>query len=145
MLKNFGKQNNNIFLNLNIKTIECKILFSGLQLINYINKSLYDLFPNQLKEKLINNFSNKILYLKQKKSSNKNYKNIKNTNKKSREISLIIQQTENNINYLRILHLKLNLLFNYCIKENIILIGYFIIQNKTIMTIKGKEQEEKIF
>ena len=144
MLKNFGKQNNNIFLNLNIKTIECKILFSGLQLINYINKSLYDLFPNQLKEKLINNFSNKILYLKQKKSSYKNYKNIKNTNKKSREISLIIQQTENNINYLRILHLKLNLLFNYCIKENIILIGYFIIQNKTIMTIKGKEQEEKI-
>ena len=46
--------------------------------MNYINKNFYDLFPNQLKEKLINNFKNEILYSKQKKSNNRNNKNIKN-------------------------------------------------------------------
>ena len=67
MVKNFGKQNNNIILNFNLKTIECKIISIGLELIDYINKSFYDLFPNQLKEKLIKIFSNELLDTKQKK------------------------------------------------------------------------------
>ena len=66
MAKNFEKQNNNIVLDFNLKTIECKIISSGLQLIDYINKSFYDLFPSQLKEYLITAFSNEILYSEQK-------------------------------------------------------------------------------
>ena len=64
MLKNFGKQNNHVILKFNLKTLECKIIFSGFEFINYIGKSFYDLFPDQIKEKLINNFSNEILYKK---------------------------------------------------------------------------------
>ena len=144
MTKNFEKQNNNVILNFNLKTIECKIIYSGLQLIDYNNKSLYDLFPNQLKEKLIKNFSKEILYSKQKKLLNQNEKYSKNKIKKTKELSLIIQNTENNTSYLRILYLKLNLLFNYCIKEDILLTGYFLIHKNTIMTIKNQDKKERI-
>ena len=144
MIKNFGKQNNNIILSFNLKTAECKIILSGLELNDYINKNFYDLFPNQLKEKLINNFKNEILYSKQKKSNNRNNKNIKNEIKKSKEITLIIKNLQNNTNYIRILYLKLNLLFNYCIRETILLTGYFIVHKNTIMTIKNHEKKEKI-
>ena len=67
MIKNFGKQNNNIILSFNLKTAECKIILSGFELNDYINKNFYDLFPNQLKEKLIKNCRKEILYSKQKK------------------------------------------------------------------------------
>ena len=144
MVKNFEKQNNNIVLDFNLKTIECKIISSGLQLIDYINKSFYDLFPSQLKEYLITAFSNEILDSKQKKSGNQNDKNNKYKIKKSKEISLIIQNTEDNNNYFRILYLKLKLLFNYCIKENILLTGHFIIHENVIMTIKNQLKKEKI-
>ena len=144
MVKNFGKQNNNIILNFNLKTIECKIISIGLELIDYINKSFYDLFPNQLKEKLIKIFSNELLDTKQKKSGNQNDKIVKHKLKRSKEISLIIQINENNTNYIRIMYLKLNLLFNDCIKENILLTGYFIIHKNAIMTIKNQKTKEKI-
>ena len=144
MLKNFGKQNNNIILNFNLKTIECKILSTGLDLIDYINKSFYDLFPNQIKEILIKNFRYEILDSNQKNSEIQDDKNTKSKAKKSKEISIIIQNHENNTNYSRILYLKLNLLFNYCINENILLTGYFIIHKNTIMTIKIKDKNEKI-
>ena len=42
IIKNYVKQDNHIILNFNIKTIECKILNSGFQLIEYINKNFYD-------------------------------------------------------------------------------------------------------
>jgi hypothetical protein len=116
----------------------------GLDLIDYINKSFYDLFPNQIKEILIKNFRNEILYSNQKNSEIQNDKNTKSKAKKSKEISIIIQNHENNTNYSRILYLKLNLLFNYCINENILLTGYFIIHKNTIMTIKIKDKNEKI-
>ena len=144
MLKNFGKQNNNIILNFNLKNIECKILSTGLDLIDYINKSFYDLFPNQIKEILIKNFRYEILDSNQKNSEIQDDKNTKSKAKKSKEISIIIQNHENNTNYSRILYLKLNLLFNYCINENILLTGYFIIHKNTIMTIKIKDKNEKI-
>ena len=60
-LKNFVKQSNHIILNFNLKTMECKILNAGLQLIEYINQNFYDLFPNQIKMKLIQNFCHDIL------------------------------------------------------------------------------------
>jgi hypothetical protein len=144
MLKNFGKQNNHVILKFNLKTLECKIIFSGFEFINYIGKSFYDLFPDQIKEKLINNFSNEILYSKQKKFGNYNDKNIRHKSKKSKEISLIIKNTENNTKYLNFIFLKLNVLFNYGFNESILLIGYYIIHKNTIMTIKIHEKKERI-
>ena len=143
ILKNFNKQSNYIILNFNMKTFECKILNSGMQLIDYINKNFYDLFPNQIKAKLIQNFSNEILYPKEKTPSIQVNRNSKQKLKQYIETSLIIKNNEGNMNYLWVLYLKLFLLFNNSIRENIILNGYFIIHKNTIMTIKSLEEKEK--
>ena len=144
ILKNFSKQSNLIILNFNLKTMECKILNSGLELIDYINKNFYDLFPNQLKSKLIQDFSNEILYPKDKLQKIITNKSSKQKLKQYFEIPLIIKHNEESINYFWILYLKLSLLFNNCIQENIILNGYFILHKNTLMTIKSNEDKEKI-
>ena len=144
ILKNFGKQSNHIILNFNLKTMECKILNSGLQLIDYINKNFYDLFPNQIKVKLIQNFCDEILNPKEKKLIIQTNKNTKQKPKQYIEISLVIKNNENNVNYFWILYLKLSLLFNCYIRENIILNGYFVIYKNSLMTIKDKDNKEKI-
>ena len=144
IIKNFDKQNNHIILNFNLKTMECKVLNAGLKLVNYINKNFYDLFPNQFKEKLIQMFSHVILYPKEKATQINVNKNYKQKAKQFIETTLIIKNTEYNINFLWILELKLFLLFNNCIKENIILNGYFIIHKNTLMTIKNSNDKEKI-
>ena len=144
ILKNFVKQSNYIILNFNMKTFECKLLNSGMQLIDYINKNFYDLFPNQIKAILIQNFSNEILYPKEKMPLTQINKTSKLKSKQIIDSSLVIKNNEENINYLWILYLKLFLLFNNSIKENIILSGYFIIHKNTLMTIKSKEEKEKI-
>ena len=108
------KQNNFIILNFNLKTLGCKILNSGNQLIDYINKNFYDLFPNQIKAKLIQDFNNAILNPKEKTNSEQN----KTTNHKMKqyiESSLVIKNNEDTINYLWVIYLKLSLLFNHCI------------------------------
>ena len=145
IIKNFVKQNNYIILNFNLKTFECKILNAGIQLIDYINKNFYDLFPNQIKAKLIKDFSNEILYPKEKALPLiQNSKSSKQKLKQFIETSLVIKNCEDNMNFLWVINIKLSLLFNNCIKENIILNGYFIIYKNTLMTIKGKEENEKI-
>ena len=144
ILKNFGKQSNHIILNFNLKTMECKILNSGFQLIDYINKNFYDLFPNQIKVKLIQNFCDEILNPKEKKLIIQTNKNTKQKTKQYIEISLVIKNNENNVNYFWILYLKLSLLFNCYIRENIILNGYFVIYKNSLMTIKDKDNKEKI-
>ena len=144
ILKNFAKQSNLIILNFNLKTMECKILNSGLELIDYINKNFYDLFPNQLKTKLIQDFSNEILYPKEKLQITQTNKTNKQKTKQYFEIPLIIKHNEENINYFWILFLKLSILFNNCIQENMILTGYFILHKNTLMTIKNSEEKEKI-
>jgi hypothetical protein len=127
ILKNFGKQSNHIILNFNLKTMECKLLNSGLQLIDYINKNFYDLFPNQIKVKLIQNFCDEILNPKEKKLPVQTNKNSKQRSKQYIDISLVIKNNEDNVNYFWILYLKLSLLFNFYIQENIILNEYFVI------------------
>ena len=130
ILKNSVKQSNYIILNFNLRTFECKILSSGIQLIDYINKNFYDLFPNQIKAKLIQDFGNEILSPKEKTSLTQNQSNKigKQKMKQYIETSLIIKNNEDGMNFLWVLYLKLSLLFNTCIKENVILNGYFIIQ-----------------
>ena len=143
-LKNFVKQSNHIILNFNLKTMECKILNAGLQLIEYINQNFYDLFPNQIKMKLIQNFCHDILYPKEKSPRIQKNRNSKQISKQYIEMQLIIKNNEDNASYFWILNPKLTLLFNFCIRENIILNGYFIINKNTLMTIKTDENKEKI-
>ena len=146
LLKNSFKHTNFIILNFNLKSFECKILNSGAQLNDYINKNFYDLFPNQIKAKLISNFLKEILSPKDNISLAQNNNN-KISNQKTKqyiETFLVIKDNEDAINYLWVLYLKLYLLFNDCIKENIILSGYFVIHKNTVMTIKTKGEKEKI-
>ena len=144
ILKNLAKHNNYIILSFNLKTFECTILNSGLQLINYINSNFYDIFPSQIKAKLIQDFINEILYPKEKYDFPQNNKTRKQKCKHYSEISLIIKNNEDTINYLWVLYLKLSVLFNNCIKENIILSGYFVIHKNVVMTIKNKGEKEII-
>ena len=66
ILKSYIKNNNHIILDFNLKTIECKILSAGKELNYHINNNFYDLFPNQIKEILINNFCSSVLNSKEK-------------------------------------------------------------------------------
>ena len=143
-IKNFAKQNNFIVLNFNLKTFECKILNSGNELFDNINKNFYDLFPNQIKTELIQNFSRAVLYPKEKKHLEQKNKTLNQKRKQYIEASLIIKNNIETITYLWALYLKLSLLVNNHIKENIILNGYYIIHKNIIMTAKRKEEKEKI-
>jgi hypothetical protein len=71
-------------------------------------------------------------------------KNSKQKPKQYIEISLVIKNNEDNVNYFWILYLKLSLLFNCYIRENILLNGYFIIYKNSLMTLKDKDNKEKI-
>ena len=105
-LKNFVKQSNHIILNFNLKTMECKILNAGLQLIEYINSNFFDLFPNQIKTKLIQNFSHEILYPKEKAPKIQKNKNSKQQSKQYIEMQLVIKNNEDNASYFWIVNLK---------------------------------------
>ena len=145
ILKQFYKQNNSITLTFNLKTIECNILYAAKELFFYSNSNFYDFFPNQIKEVLIRNFHDVIL------NSNKN--NVyKKFNKKSKrnarrciEHSLLIKTKEDNLNFYKILKLKLFLLINDYINENILLSGTFNLNNSIIVTIHSKGIKEIIF
>ena len=108
-LKNFVKQNNFIILNFNLKTFECKILNSGNELFDNINKNFYDLFPNQIKTELIQNFSRAILYTKEKKHLEQKNKTLNQKRKQYIETSLIIKNNIETITYFWTLYLKLSL------------------------------------
>ena len=143
-LKNYFKQNNHIVLNFNLKTKESKILFAGNDLYHYSNTNFYDLFPNQMKETLIQKFCDIIL------NSNEN-QSIKNSNKNSKQnkrqfidINLIIKNTVDNTNYYWALFLKLSLLFNGHMEQVILFNGFYNISKNNLLTIKNENNREKI-
>ena len=141
ILKNYIRNNNHIILNFNLKTIECKVINAGKELFNHNNTNFYDLFPNQIKEILIQKFCDSILHSKEKKEK-KQYKNTKH-NKHYIESILLIKYEDGNL-YFRTFHLKLSLLFNECMKENILLNGFFQINKNILMTNKINGKKEKI-
>ena len=145
ILKNFLRQNNSITLNFNLKTIECKIIYAAKELFEYTNKDLYELFPNQLKEILIQKFCESILNYKDNKTIKQSYKNNKQNKKKYIELTLLIKNTIDNVNYYRTLNLRLTLLFNDFMKENILLNGSFYINENILVTINTNCAKEKIF
>ena len=146
ILKNFMRQNNNITLNFNLKTIECKIVYAAKELFPYINHSFYELFPNQLKEVLIQHFCDNILNYNSKTLQKDISKQSKHIKTRFIELSLLIKSTIDNNNYFRTLNLRLILLFNDCMKENIFLNGAFYINEHIFVTIKNSNSsKEKIF
>ena len=142
ILKNYFKNNNHIILDFNLKTIECKILNAGKELYYHINNNFYDLFPNQIKEILINNFCSAILNSKEKKIES--YKKLKHNKKQYIETILLIKYKDKNTHYYRTLSLRLSLLFNESMKENIILNGYFQINKNILMTNQLNGGKERI-
>ena len=144
LLKNFFRQNNNITLKFNLKTLECKILCAGKELFNYVNTNFYDLFPNQLKEILIQRFSDIILNFKENNFNLTQKQNIKHNKKIYMEPVLLIKMINANISYYRLLNLKLLLLINNRLYENILLNGFFRIYENTLVTIHVKGKKEKI-
>ena len=145
ILKQFFRQNNNITLNLNLKTLECTIINAGKELFNYVNTNFYDLFPNQLKEILIQNFSDIILNSKENNNNSTHKNNLKHNKKIYIEPILLIKITIDNVKYYRLLNLKLSLLFNDYLDKDILLSGFFHISDSVLVTIKNKGKKEKIF
>ena len=146
ILKQFFRQNNNITLDFNLKTLECKVINAGKDLFYYINSNFYDLFPNQIKEILIQNFSDIILNSKENKKQKNTNKNYSKQNKKVYiEPTLLIKINIDNIKYYRTLTLKLALLLNDYMDKNILLNGYFHIKENILVTINNKGNKEKIF
>jgi hypothetical protein len=144
ILKQHFRQKNNITLNLNLKTIECKIINAGKELFYYINTNFYDLFPNQFKEALIHNFSDIILNSKDSSSKLACKNNLKHNKKIYIEPTLLIKISVNNVKYHRLLQLKLALLFNDHLNKNILLSGFFHINENILVTIKTKGKKETI-
>ena len=144
ILKQHFKQKNNITLNLNLKTIECKIINAGKELFYYINTNFYDLFPNQFKETLIQKFSDIILNSKENSSKLACKNNLKYNKKIYIEPILLIKISVDNVKYHRLLQLKLALLFNDHLNKNILLSGFFHINENILVTIKTKGKKEKI-
>ena len=87
---------------------------------NYSN--FYDLFPNQIKQKLIQYFYDIILSSNITKSSKKFAKINKRNKNQYFEPKFLIQRNESNIIFHRILSLKLSLLLNNFMKENVLLL-----------------------
>ena len=144
ILKQFYKQNNNIILKLNLKTIECKIIYAAKELFDFANSNFYDLFPHQLKEVLIKNFCDIILNSKESKLTRQNNKNSKKNKKTYIEPTLLIKNVIGNVNYYRTLNLKLSLLLNDFITENVLLNGYFLLNENILVTFKTDKKEKII-
>ena len=141
LLKNFYKQNNSIDLNFNLKTVDCKIIYAGKELFYSINTNFYDLFPNQIKQNLIQYFYDIILNSKITKSSKKFGKDFKQNKTQFIEPTLLIVNNVSNIIFYRILNLKLSLLFNSFMQENVLLYGTFRINEHIVVTISKGNKE----
>jgi len=144
LLKNFYKQNNSINLKFNLKTSDCRIIYAGKELFYSINTNFYDLFPNLIKQYLIQYFYDIILNSKITKSSKKYIKTLKQNKTQYIEPTLLIINNVSNIIFHRILNLKLSLLFNSFMQENVLLYGTFHINDHIIVTI-NKGTKETIF
>ena len=146
IIKQFFRQNHNITLDFNLKTLECKIINAGKDLFYYANTNFYDLFPNQIKEILIQNFSDFIINSRENKNAKLVNKNSKQNKKIYIEPTLLIKIYIDNVKYYRLLNLKLALLFNDFLDKNILLNGFFHIKENILITIKKDNgKKEKIF
>ena len=132
------KNNNNITLELDSTNFDLKIIRVGKELFNYLNDSLYELFPrnfedNQKKDiiNILTNFENINI---------KNYKDLTTTPMLNEidlnipEIKLLIILKHNNGIYYHLLTLHINLLFKNIISQKSIFDGEYFINDNIILT-----------
>ena len=139
-----NKNNNIITLEMDLIDYNCKIIRAGKGLYSYINKNLYDLFPNIFKKYQINIFLNSIFtgfnneQDKEEENENNTKKNIlkKGKNKKEFvEIRIILSEIISDKTYFKILTLRLTALFNNENNHFILFNGTYVFNKSTIISV----------
>ena len=131
------KKNNYITLELNYSNFDFQIIGCGKELISYLNRSLYELFPKNLMKIQKNEIMKKLLNF----SPNKKLHKMLETPTIYSEINLnipeiqllIIFKKHNNIHY-RILILHINFLFKDIISKKSIFNGQYFLHDNIILT-----------
>ena len=133
--------NNNISLSLDVSSFNLIIIRIGKNLINYLNCSLYELFPKNLEECQRDNLKNMFLsYMV------KNADSINNDNKCNiQDIKLIIVYKKNFQIFYRLLFMRINLLFKKKVSKNIVFNGQYSIDTNIIISLYRKNLDYEIF
>ena len=153
-----NKHNNNIItLEVDLINYNCKIIRAGKGLYTYINKNLYDLFPQIFKQHQINLFIHSIFNgfnNDEEKSLEKDNKKIKNLNKKGKpktefvEIKVVLYEKILDKIYFKLLTLRLTSLFNNDNNHFILFNGTYSFNKNTIISVidlsHKSETEEKV-
>ena len=133
--------NNNISLLLDISSFNLKIIRIGKNLINYLNCSLFQLFPKNLEQCQRENLKN--IFLSYKKKNSELINNLQKYN--MQEIQLIIVHKDNYQIYYRLLYMRINLLFKKKISKNMVFNGLYTIDSNIIISLSIKNLDFEIF
>ena len=134
----FYFKNNYITLLLDIINFDIKIIRIGKDLNEYLNSSLYNLFPENLEQIQKEHFKNLFLFGK------KQNKILDYFDYNLPKIKLIIINKYNDTIYYRLLILKINFLYKEKISEHIVLNGEYKIENNIIITSEKNNQNKSI-
>ena len=149
-----NKNNNLITLEVDLINYNCKIIRAGKGLYSYINKNLYDLFPQIFKQHQINIFLNSIFNgfnneeeIIENDINNKNTKKGKNR-KEFIEIKVVLYENISGKIYFKLLTLRLASLFNNDNTNFVLFNGTYAFNRQTIVSVIDMshkiEFEEKV-
>ena len=156
IFNNTNKNNNIITLEVDLINYNCKIIRAGKWLYLYINKNLYDLFPQIFKQHQINAFLHAIFtgFNNEEEKNNENDDKKKNITKKGRvkkefvDIKLVLYENISDKTYFKLLTLRLTSLFNNDNNHLILFNGTYSFNKKTIVSVINlthkTEIEEKV-
>ena len=148
-----NKNNNIITLEVDLINYNCKIIRAGKGLYSYINKNLYDLFPQIFKQYQINSFLNCIFNgfnneeIIEENINNKNAKKGK-SRKEFIEIKVVLFENISGKIYFKLLTLRLASLFNNDNSNFVLFNGTYAFNRQTIVSVidlsHKTEFEEKV-
>ena len=139
-----NKNNNIITLEVDLINYNCKIIRAGKGLYFYINKNLYDLFPQMFKQHQINIFLNSIFTgfnSDEDHFPENDNKMVKNKAKKTKikkefvEIKVVLYETISDKIYFKLLTLRLTSLFNNDNNHFILFNGTYSFNRNTIISV----------
>ena len=148
------KQNlefNQIIIQLDLLTFENKIIYIIGEFSKYKNKALCQLFPNIFRSK-------QLLIIKDKIMKRKYFKTINNENKQKEfsqfnnnnnlgqqyiDFHFIIYDNEEKAKKLRMINLRLNLIYPLNVTKKILLYGIYSIEKNVIITLDKSSEEKK--
>ena len=132
--------NNNITLLLDIIHFDIKIIRIGKDLNEYLNSSLFELFPENL-ERIQKKKLKKLILSLIDKNQNKTLDTLEYN---IPEIKLIIINKTGDTIYPRLLILRINFLYKKDISEQIVLNGQYIIENDIIISLERNHLKNSI-